>query len=445
MGEIQVRADRYWGAQTQRSLENFKIGPEKMPLGLVYALALVKKAAALANLELGVLDERKCALICRVCDEIASGALDDSFPLSVWQTGSGTQTNMNVNEVIANRALELESETPLHPNDDVNRSQSTNCAFPSAMHVAAATAIKSGVLPALAALAETLRSLESEYSDIIKIGRTHMQDATPIRFSQEISGWREMLERSSERIAASLENLMPLALGGTAVGTGLGAPDGFTALACKKLAELTDMPFVSDNNKFYALASKDALASVHGELAALAANLIKLAEDVRLLASGPDCGIGEINLPANEPGSSIMAGKVNPTQCEALIMVGYRVIANNASILSCAAAGRLELNVCMPLMTYDFLQSCSLLAGAARSFDENCARGITPNRDVMERGASRSLMLAAALNAEIGYDGAARVVKLARERGITLREAALELGLLTAERFDAAVRLEDMV
>ena len=445
LGEVRVPADALWGAQTQRSLENFPIGEERMPLELIRALALVKKAAAIANRDLGKLDARRCALICGVCDEILSGALDDAFPLTVWQTGSGTQTNMNLNEVIARRGNSLAGETLLHPNDTVNMSQSSNDCFPSAMHVAAALSLRDALFPALDAAVETCLRLEEENRDVLKIGRTHFQDATPIRFSQEISGWRGMLESSRAQLRLSMDGLCALALGGTAVGTGLNAPEGFDAAAAAALSALTDLPFRAEDNKFHALSSRDALVFSHGALKALAANLLKLAGDIRFLSSGPRCGIGELSIPANEPGSSIMPGKVNPTQCEALSMAAVQVMGNDAAIGFAASQGNLELNVFLPLIIRNYLHSARLLADALRSFDRRCLSGLKANRAVMETNLQRSLMLVTCLNEGIGYESAARASRLALEEDLTLREAVLRLGLLSGEDFDRLVDPEKMV
>lgn len=445
MGEVRVPASRYWGAQTQRSYENFKIGGEVMPPEIIRAFAVVKKAAAQANLQLGCLDERRAEAVCRACEEILEGRLEGEFPLVVWQTGSGTQTNMNVNEVLARRANELLGETLVHPNDHVNRSQSSNDTFPTAMHVAALLAVEDQVLPALDGLAATLGALSERYQGIVKIGRTHLQDATPITLGQEISGWYAMLAQCRAMLYASLEGVRQLALGGTAVGTGLNAPPLFGALAAEKISELTGKRFVTAPNKFHALTSKDALAFCHGALKALAADLMKVANDVRWLASGPRCGLGELRIPENEPGSSIMPGKVNPTQCEALAMVAVQVMANDVAVGFAASQGNFELNVYMPVCIYNFLQSTRLLADAMTSFNEHCAAGIRPDRRRIGGYLHSSLMLVTALNPHIGYENAARIAKTAHAEGITLRQAAVKLGLLTAEQFDALVRPEDMV
>lgn len=445
LGEVPVPADKLWGAQTQRSFQNFRIGHDRMPEQVIFAFAVLKKAAALANRELGKLDEARCKIICDVCDEILAGKLSAEFPLSVWQTGSGTQSNMNVNEVVANRGNQLAGQKLLHPNDTVNMSQSSNDTFPTAMHIAAVTALQTELLPALRTLIDTCRRLEQQNEGIIKIGRTHLQDATPIAFSQEISGWRGMLENSLAQVKSSCEGLYRLALGGTAVGTGLNAPEGFAELAARKAAELTGFPFVTDPNKFHALTAKDDLAFSHGALKALAANLMKIANDVRWLASGPRCGIGEIRIPENEPGSSIMPGKVNPTQCEQVTMTAVQVLGNDTAVGLAASQGNFELNVFLPVCIYNFLQSARLLAASIASFDERCVSGIRANREKMAENMERSLMLVTALTPHIGYERAAEVAKLAHREDLTLRESCLRLGYMTAEAFDAAYRPEKMV
>ena len=445
MGEVQVPADRYWGAQTQRSYENFKIGVEKMPAEIIRAFAVLKKAAATANHGLGKLDERRCALICRVCDEILSGKLEGHFPLAVWQTGSGTQSNMNVNEVVANRGNELLGEKLLHPNDHVNMSQSSNDTFPTAMHIAAATGLEDRLLPSLEALSAVLKRLEEENADVVKSGRTHLQDAVPITLGQEISGWRSSLERDAALIRSALPPLHELALGGTAVGTGLNAPKGFDTAVAQAVSGLTGKPFVTAPNKFHALTSKDELVFAHGGLKALAADLMKIANDVRWLASGPRCGLGELRIPENEPGSSIMPGKVNPTQCEAVTMVAVQVMANDVAVGMAASQGNFELNVFMPVCIYNFLQSVRLLADCMDSFNRNCAVGITANRDKCRHNLHNSLMLVTALNPYIGYDNAAKTAKKAHAEGISLKEACVSLGFLTAERFDEVFHPEEMV
>lgn len=445
MGEVQVPADRYWGAQTQRSYQNFKIGTEKMPKEIIVAFAYMKKAAAQVNMACRKLDERRCSIISSVCDEIISGQLDRHFPLSVWQTGSGTQSNMNVNEVIANRGNEITGERLLHPNDHVNLSQSSNDTFPTAMHISAVQIIYAGVLPEIEKLSSIFRRLEEENSSIIKIGRTHLQDATPIRFSQEISGWRAMLDESAEMIRVSIPMLSQLAIGGTAVGTGLNAPMGFDRQVCNNITKATGIDFVPDPNKFHALTSKDAIVFAHGALKALAANLMKIANDIRWLASGPRCGIGEITIPENEPGSSIMPGKVNPTQCEALTMVAVQVMANDVAIGMAASQGNFELNVYMPVTAYAFLQSARLLGDAMKSFGEHCASGIRAERKAMEFNLYNSLMLVTCLTPHIGYEKAAAVAKEAFCSGSTLRQAALAMGVITAEAFDEAMQPDKMV
>lgn len=444
MGEIKVPADKYWAAQTQRSLENFRIGDEKMPIEVIRSFGILKKASAIANVKLGKLSLEKAELIMAVCDEIAEGKLDDNFPLSVWQTGSGTQTNMNVNEVVAGRGNELHGSRLLHPNDDVNKSQSSNDLFPSAMHIAAAISIEDGLFPALDGLIATFRRLESDNGDIVKTGRTHLQDATPIRFSQEISGWRNMLEKPRAMLSGALVQVRELALGGTAVGTGLNAPKDFDREAAAAVSELTGKAFVTAENKFHSLTAKDELVFAHGALKALAANLMKIANDIRWLASGPRCGLGEIQIPENEPGSSIMPGKVNPTQCEALTMVACQVMANDAAVCLAASQGNFQLNVFMPVCIYNFLQSARLLTDSIRSFDQHCASGITADRRKMRDNLYNSLMLVTALNPHIGYDNAAKTAKKAYAENISLKEAAVALGFLTPEKFDEVFHPEDM-
>jgi fumarate hydratase class II len=449
-GPIEVPAERLWGAQTQRSLETFRISGERMPLALVHALALVKKAAALVNRDLGQLPEAKARAIASAADEVLSGRHDEEFPLVVWQTGSGTQTNMNVNEVLANRASEIlggvRGEGRLvHPNDDVNRGQSSNDVFPTAMHVAAATAIRAGLLPEVAALRDTLRRKAAEFAGIVKIGRTHLQDATPLTLGQEVSGWVSQLDHGIERIEGALPHLLELALGGTAVGTGLNAHPQLAVRTAARLAELTGTPFVTAPNKFEALAAHDALVSAHGALKTLAASLSKIANDVRWLASGPRCGIGEITIPENEPGSSIMPGKVNPTQCEAMTMLCAQVMGNDVAVNLGGMSGVFELNVAKPLIIHNLLQSVRLLADGCRSFRVHCAEGIEPNRERIASHLANSLMLATALNTHIGYDAAARIAKDAHAKGRTLRESAIALGLVTGEQFDEWVRPEKMV
>ena len=483
MGEIRVPAHRLWGAQTERSLENFRIGTEKIPMEVIRAFALLKKAAARTNRALGKLDERREALITQVCDEILAGKHDEEFPLSVWQTGSGTQSNMNVNEVIANRANALAAQqgtegvpnTPgtaaaqnsaalqapsalpasvasgnnaaplLHPNDHVNMSQSSNDTFPTAMHIAAVLSIEQKLLPAIDCMIASLARLMEENADVIKTGRTHLQDATPIRFSQEISGWKGMLEFDREAIAANLSGLRKLALGGTAVGTGLNAPKGFDTCVAQELTALCGTAFETDENKFHALTSKDALVVAHGSLKALAADLMKLANDIRWLSSGPRCGLGEIFIPENEPGSSIMPGKVNPTQCEAATMVAVQVMANDVAVGMAASQGNFELNVFMPVCIHNFLQSVRLLTDSLHSLEEHCVRGIRPNREKMAENLHRSLMLVTCLNPYIGYENAAKTAKKAYAENISLKKACVQLGFLSAERFDELFHPEEMV
>lgn len=445
MGQVKVPADAYWGAQTERSFENFKIGTEKIPMEVIRAFAILKKAAAIANHRLGKLDEKRQGFISSVCDEILSGRLDKHFPLAVWQTGSGTQSNMNVNEVIANRGNEMAGQKLLHPNDHVNMSQSSNDTFPTAMHIAAVMEITGQLIPAMDELISTFCRLEAENQGIIKTGRTHLQDATPISFSQEISGWRTMLEQNRRMILASLEGLKELALGGTAVGTGLNAPPSFGEESANVISQLTGISFITALNKFHALTSKDALVFAHGALKALAANLMKIANDVRWLASGPRCGLGEITIPENEPGSSIMPGKVNPTQCEALTMTALQVMANDTAVGMAASQGNFELNVFMPVCIYNFLQSVRLLSDSIRSFNQNCAVGIKANRQKMEENLHRSLMLVTCLNPYIGYDNAAKTAKKAFQENISLKEACTALGFLTPEQFDQVFQPEHMI
>ena len=449
MGEVLVPAHAHWGAQTQRSHENFRIGTERMPQEIIRAFAILKKAAAMANNELGRMDKNTCELIGRVCDEILDGEHDDAFPLVVWQTGSGTQSNMNVNEVIANRANQLLEEggaiARLHPNDTVNMSQSSSDTFPTALHIAATLSLTERLIPAVSALASTFEHLERKNQGIIKAGRTHLQDAVPIAFSQEISGWRTMLETSRSQIQSTLPYLARLALGGTAVGTGLNAPKDFDVIVAHRIGELAGCEFQTDPNKFHALTSKDAIAFAHGAVRALAANMMKIANDVRWLASGPRDGLGEISIPENEPGSSIMPGKVNPTQCEAVTMVAVQVMGNDSTIGFAASLGNFELNVFMPVIAYDFLQSVRLLADAIESFNKNCAVGIVANREKMAQNLNESLMLVTCLNPHIGYEKAAAVAHKAYTEGTSLREACLELGFLSEERFDEVFKPEEMV
>ena len=446
MGEMRVPADRFWGAQTQRSFQNFRIGGERMPLEIIHAFGILKKAAAIANhrIQPERMTDEKLAALCAACDEVIAGQLDDHFPLVVWQTGSGTQSNMNANEVIAHRGNAIAGKALLHPNDDANMSQSSNDTFPTAMHIAAVLEIENRLLAETDRFIETLRRLEAENEGIVKSGRTHLQDATPIRFSQEIMGWRGLVEAPRKMLASALPHLRKLALGGTAVGTGLNAPAGFDREVARAISELTGKDFVTDENKFHALTGKDALVFAHGALKALAANLMKIANDVRWLASGPRCGLGEIRIPENEPGSSIMPGKVNPTQCEAVTMVAVQVMGNDAAVGFAASQGNFELNVFMPVLIYNFLQSVRLLSDGLRSFNDHCVSGIVADRERMRRNLHESLMLVTALNPYIGYDNAARTAKLAFRENITLKEACVKLGYLTAERFDEVFKPEEM-
>ncbi len=449
MGEIKVPADKYWGAQTERSHENFLIGvgQETMPMEIVHAFGILKKAAAIANNKLKneKMTDKKLQGIVKACDEVISGALNEHFPLVVWQTGSGTQSNMNANEVIANRGNEILGEKLLHPNDDVNMSQSSNDTFPTAMHISAVLAVEDKLIPAVKVLINTFKRLEKENEGVVKSGRTHLQDAVPVSFSQEISGWRASLERDIELLEISVEKLKELALGGTAVGTGLNAPKGFDTEVAKAVSELTGKSFVTAENKFHALTSKDELVFCHGAVKALAGDMLKIANDVRWLASGPRVGIGEITIPENEPGSSIMPGKVNPTQCEAVTMVAVQVMGNDVAIGIAASQGNFELNVFMPVMAYNFLQSCRLLAEAIVSFDKNCAVGIKANKEKMHDNLYNSLMLVTCLNPYIGYENAAKTAKKAYKENVSLKQACVELGFLTAEKFDEVFHPEKMV
>lgn len=445
MGEVRVPADRYWGAQTQRSYENFKIGTQRMPEEIIHAFGILKKAAAQANLALGALDEERAVAIQQAADEVISGKLQDHFPLVIYQTGSGTQSNMNVNEVIANRANEILGKKLVHPNDHINKSQSSNDTFPTAMHIAAVQAVEDRLLPALDQLADTFARLEKENTDIIKTGRTHLQDATPLTLGQEISAWYAMLTETRAMLTQSLAGVRKLALGGTAVGTGLNAPQGFAELSAQKISEITGKPFETAPNKFHALTAKDALVFCHGAMKALAADLMKIANDVRWLASGPRCGIGEIIIPENEPGSSIMPGKVNPTQCEALTMVCVKVMGNDAAIGFAASQGNFQLNVFMPVLICSFLESARLLADAMRSFNLHCAEGILPNLQKIDENMNKSLMLVTALNPHIGYENAAKIAKLAHKENLTLKEAALQLRLVNEEDFAKWVDPKKMV
>ena len=449
MGEVRVPGDKYWGAQTERSRNNFPIGVglETMPREIVHAFGILKKAAAMANhaLKPEKMTEEKLTVISQAADEVISGALGDNFPLVVWQTGSGTQSNMNANEVIAGRGNALAGKRLLHPNDDINMSQSSNDTFPTAMHIAAVLAMEDKLLPALDTLIETFRVLEAKNEGIVKSGRTHLQDATPIKFSQEISGWRSSLERDRQLLVSALPYLKELALGGTAVGTGLNAPRGFDSAVAKAVSELTGKDFVTAPNKFHALTSKDELVFAHGALKALAADMMKIANDVRWLASGPRDGLGEIRIPENEPGSSIMPGKVNPTQCEQVTMVAVQVFGNDAAVGFAASQGNFELNVFMPVLAYNFLQSVRLLSDSIRSFNDHCAVGITADREKMRHNLHNSLMLVTALNPYIGYENAAKTAKTAFAENISLKEACVKLGFLTAERFDQVFHPEEMV
>ncbi len=445
MGEVKVPADRYWGAQTQRSFENFKIGRQRMPEEIIHAFGILKKAAAEANRTLGVLDEERAGAIIQAAEEVACGQLDEHFPLVIYQTGSGTQSNMNVNEVIANRANEILGRKLVHPNDHVNKSQSSNDTFPTAMHIAAVKIVEEELIPAIDGLSQVLEDLENEYADIIKTGRTHLQDATPLTLGQEISGWHAMLCETREMLLASLNGVRKLALGGTAVGTGLNAPEGFDRLSAEKISAITGRQFETAPNKFHSLTSKDALVFCHGAMKALAADLMKIANDVRWLASGPRCGIGEITIPENEPGSSIMPGKVNPTQCEALTMVCVQVMGNDAAVGIAASQGNFQLNVFMPVLISNFLESARLLTDAIRSFCVHCAEGIRPNRERIEENMQKSLMLVTALNPYIGYEKAAIVAKTAHRENLTLREACVKTGFLTGEEFDRIVVPRNMV
>jgi fumarate hydratase, class II len=451
MGEIRVPSDKYWGAQTQRSSDNFKIGGHRMPMEVIHAFAVLKKAAANANADLGVLPRFKADLIGRVCNEILKGKLDDQFPLVVWQTGSGTQTNMNVNEVIANRAHELKGgkltdpKKMLHPNDDVNKSQSSNDTFPTAMHIAAYLKVVEHTLPAITRLRDRLQEKSKAYKNVVKIGRTHLMDATPVTLGQELSGFVSQLDHGIAAIQFSLKHLSELALGGTAVGTGLNTPQGYTKLVAQEIAKITGQPFRSAPNKFEAMASHDAIVASHGALKTVAVSLMKIGNDIRLLASGPRSGIGEIIIPSNEPGSSIMPGKVNPTQSEALTMAMAQVMGNDVTIAIGGSNGHFQLNVFKPVMIHNFLESAGLIGDACNSFEENCIRGLEPNYARITDHLNNSLMLVTALNTKIGYDKAAEIAKKAYKENTTLKEAAVALGYVTADEFDAWVRPQDMV
>ncbi len=449
MGEMKVPSDKYWGAQTARSLMNFKIGGETMPPELIKAFGILKKAAALVNAELGTLPEEKTKLIVAAADEVIEGKLDGNFPLVVWQTGSGTQSNMNVNEVIANRAIEMAggvigSKDPIHPNDDVNKAQSSNDTFPTAMHIAAATMLNKVTLPGVQKLRNALKDKSDEFKDVVKIGRTHLMDAVPLTLGQEFSGYAHQMTVALERIEGCLPHLYELALGGTAVGTGLNTHPEFAVRSAAKIAELTGLPFVTARNKFEALAAHDAVVEASGALKTIAASLMKIANDIRMLGSGPRCGIGELSLPANEPGSSIMPGKVNPTQAEAVTMVAAQVMGNDVAVNIGGATGHYELNVFKPVMIYNLLQSARLIGDVCVSFADNCVVGIQPNKERIDQLLNESLMLVTALNPHIGYDNAAKVAKKAHQEGTTLKEAAVALGLLTEKEFDEKVKPAEM-
>ena len=451
IGTIQVPADKYWAAQTQRSIQNFKIGGQKMPTGVINAYAILKKAAAMTNAELGVLDADKAGLIGKVCDEILDGKLDDQFPLVVWQTGSGTQSNMNVNEVVANRAHVInggslsDAKKTIHPNDDVNKSQSSNDTFPTAMHISAYKTVVEITLPGMKKLRDTLAAKSEQYMSVVKIGRTHFMDATPITLGQELSGYVSQLDHGIKAIENTLDHLSELALGGTAVGTGLNTPKGYAELVAKKIAELTNLPFITGTNKFEGLAAHDAIVESHGALKTAAVSLMKIGNDIRMLASGPRCGIGEVIIPANEPGSSIMPGKVNPTQSEALTMAMAQVIGNDVAINVGGMNGHFQLNVFKPMMIFNFLMSAQLIGDACVSFSDNCAAGLEPNTDRIKDLLNKSLMLVTALNTKIGYDKASDIAKKAYKEGTTLKEAAVSLNYLTSEEFDEWVRPENMI
>ncbi len=451
MGDVQVPADKYWGAQTERSRNNFKIGPEaSMPLEIIHGFAYLKKAAAHTNFELGVLTEEKKNLISQVCDEIIDNQHNDQFPLVIWQTGSGTQSNMNVNEVIANRSQILagksyDDEKVVHPNDDVNKSQSSNDTFPTGMHIASYKMLMETTIPGVEQLRDTLQKKSKEFEKVVKIGRTHLMDATPLTLGQEFSGYVSQLTHGLKALRNTLEHLSEIALGGTAVGTGINTPAGYSELVAKNIAKFSDLPFITAENKFEALAAHDAIVESHGALKQLAVSLNKIANDIRMLASGPRSGIGEINIPANEPGSSIMPGKVNPTQCEALTMVCAQVMGNDVAITIGGTQGHYELNVFKPLMAANFLQSAKLLGDACVSFNENCALGITPNHARIQEHLDNSLMLVTALNTKIGYEKAAKIAKTAHENGTRLKDEAINLGYVTAEQFDEWVKPEDMI
>ncbi|HXB13147.1 MAG TPA: class II fumarate hydratase [Bacteroidia bacterium] len=451
MGPVQIPAEKYWGAQTERSRNNFKIGGHKMPIEVIYAFAVLKKAAALTNFDLKVLPKEKCDIICKVCDEILAGKLDDEFPLVVWQTGSGTQSNMNVNEVVANRAHVLlggklvDEKKEIHPNDDVNKSQSSNDTFPTAMHIAAYKMIVEHTIPNIQLLRDTLDKKSKEFKDVVKIGRTHLMDATPLTLGQEFSGYVSQLDHGIKALKNTLAHLAELALGGSAVGTGLNTPNGYAVAVAKKIAVLSKLPFVTAENKFEALATHDAMVETSGALKQLAVSMMKIANDIRLLASGPRSGIGEILIPENEPGSSIMPGKVNPTQCEAMTMVAAQVIGNDVAVSIGGMNGHFELNVFKPVIIFNVLMSARLIGDACNSFNEHCAVGIEPNQPYITRNLENSLMLVTALNTHIGYENAAKIAKKAHKENKTLRQAALELKLLTNEQFDQWVDPKKMI
>jgi len=452
MGDVKVPVDKYWGAQTERSRNNFKIGAEaSMPLEVVHGFAYLKKAAAHANCELGVLSEEKRDLISAVCDEILTGKLDDQFPLVVWQTGSGTQSNMNVNEVVSNRAHVIDGGTlgegakKIHPNDDVNKSQSSNDTFPTGMHIASYKMVVETTIPGVEKLRDTLKAKSEEFMDVVKIGRTHLMDATPLTVGQELSGYVSQLDHGLKALRNTLDHLSEVALGGTAVGTGINTPNGYSVLVAEKIAEFTQLPFRTAENKFEALAGHDAIVETHGALKQLAVSLMKIGNDIRLLASGPRCGIGELIIPANEPGSSIMPGKVNPTQAEALTMVCAQVIGNDVAVSTGGATGHFELNVFKPMMAYNLLMSARLIGDACVSFNDNCAIGIEPNHARIKQNLDNSLMLVTALNTKIGYEKAAKIAKTAHENGTTLKEESINLGYLTADEFDAWVDPSKMI
>ena len=450
IGEIEVPADKYWGAQTQRSLMNFKIGDDRFPPEMIHAFGTIKKASALVNSELGLLEKEKCDLIVRAAEEVIKGELEEHFPLVVWQTGSGTQTNMNVNEVISNRAIEISggvmgSKIPIHPNNDVNKSQSSNDTFPAAMHISTVDRIVHHLIPAITDLHDTFNNRTEKFKDIIKIGRTHLMDATPLTLGQEFSGYSSLLFENIKRLKNTINGLYELALGGTAVGTGLNTHSSFAELVAEKISELTGLPFITAPNKFAALSSHGALVDTGGVLKTLACDLMKIANDIRWLASGPRCGIGEVKIPANEPGSSIMPGKVNPTQCEAMTMVCAQVIGNDVAASIGGLSGNFELNVFKPLIIFNILNSIRLLGDAVISFNTKCAIGIEPNHENIQKHLNNSLMLITALTPHIGYDNAGRIAKHAHETGCTLREAAVELSILSEEKFDSLIRPEDMI